>query len=143
VQELARAGVPVRVAIAQVMPGLTDSESQLRDLIQAITDHGGEVGFFQTFKMYADTRKTLFAWLEREQPHLLPWYRRVYAAGSYAPRAYERKLAARIARLRKEITPSASVSPVQPMPAGQLSLGLFTDDSIEPARAGEIPELTS
>lgn len=124
VRELARAGVPVSVAIAPVMPGLTDSEAQLRDLIQAITDHGGRVGYHQTFKMYADTRKTLFAWLERERPGLLPWYRRVYGAGSGAPRAYERQLAARIARLREAIAPkSAPPRPIFQL-SGQLSLGL-------------------
>ncbi len=124
VQELARTGVPVSVAIAPVMPGLTDSEAQLRDLIQAIHDHGGRVGYHQTFKMYADTRKTLFGWLERERPHLLSWYRRVYSAGSGAPRAYERQLAARIAHLRTAIAPHSSPPPAFSRPAGQLSLGL-------------------
>ena len=125
VQELARAGVPVSVAIAPVMPGLTDSESQLRDLIQAIYDHGGRMGYHQSFRLYPDTRKTLFAWLERERPHLLPWYRRTYAASSDAPRAYERRLAARIARLRAAIAPTADArTQAAPRAAGQLSLGL-------------------
>jgi len=123
VRELSRLGVPVSVAIAPVMPGLTDGEAGLRDLIQAIYDHGGRLGFHQTFKMYADTRKTLFAWLEREYPHLLPWYQRVYAAGGQAPRAYERKLAARIARIREEIAPRAPQPPPTAFPAGQLTLG--------------------
>ncbi len=125
VQELARLGVPVSVAIAPVMPGLTDSEAQLRDLIQAIYDHGGRLGYHQTFKMYADTRKTLFAWLAREHPHLLLWYQRVYGAGSSAPRAYERKLAARIARIHDAIAPAQVDFPPDPVaPVGQLSLGL-------------------
>ncbi len=125
VQELARAGVPVKVAVAPIMPGLTDSEAQLRDLIQAIYDHGGQLGFYQTFKMYADTRKTLFNWLAREYPYLLPWYRRVYGQGNHAPRAYERQLAARMARIHEAIAPEHPPSPPEPVaPAGQLSLGL-------------------
>jgi len=122
-QELSRLGVPVSVAIAPVMPGLTDSDAQLRDLIQAIYDHGGRVGYHQTFKMYADTHKTLFRWLEQRHPHLLPWYRQVYSAGSNAPRAYERKLAARIARIRQAIAPKPAPTPPIHPAAGQLSLG--------------------
>ena len=140
VQELARAGVPVSVAIAPVMPGLTDSEAQLRDLIQAVYDHGGRIGYHQTFRMYADTRKTLFGWLERHHPHLLPWYRRTYAASGGAPRAYERKLAARIQRLREAVAPRTSCTSLVSPSRGQLSLGLLPDESVEPARLGEIAE---
>ena len=123
VRELSRLGVPVSVAIAPVMPGLTDSDAQLRDLIQAIYDHGGRLGYHQTFKMYAGTRTTMFRWLEQHRPHLLPWYRRVYDAGDSAPRSYERKLAARIAHIRQSIAPRTErTSPIQPV-TGQLSLG--------------------
>ncbi len=126
VQALARAGVPVKVAIAPIMPGLTDSQSQLRDLIQAIYDHGGRLGFHQTFKMYADTRKTLFIWLKEHHPHLLPWYQRVYGQQSDAPAAYQRTLAARIQRIHEAIAPRAArTATPPPPPGGQLSLGLF------------------
>ncbi len=122
VRELSRLGVPVSVAIAPVMPGLTDDEAGLSDLIQAIYDHGGHLGFHQTFKLYADTRQTLFAWLLRERPGLLPWYQRMYAAPGSAPRAYERELAARIERIHHAIAPPQAQLQPASRPMGQLSL---------------------
>lgn len=122
VEELARQGVPVSVAIAPVMPGLTDSDAQLHDLIQAIYDHGGRLGYHQAFKMYADTRRTLFNWLAQEHPYLLSWYQRMYGADSHALQAYERQLAARIARIHESIVSHTPESSHSPPAGGQLRL---------------------
>ena len=105
------------------MPGLTDSDAQLRDLIQAIYDHGGRVGFHQAFKLYADTRTTLFDYLATHHPHLLSWYRRAYGRHGEAPETYRRQLARRIRRIQERLAPPSSASsPSSVHPGGQLSL---------------------
>ncbi len=126
VQALAHLGVPVSVGIAPIMPGLTDGEAQLQDLITAIYDHGGMVSFYQIFRMYADTRKTLFAYLQREHPQLLPWYQRVYGVDTDPSDAYQRRLHARIARIHAKIAPKRPKPPEPTARQGQLPL--FVDD---------------
>ena len=122
VQAMSRLGIPVSVAIAPIMPGLTDSERQLKDLIMAIYDHGGVVGFYEIFRLYADTRKTLFTYLQREHPRLCSWYQRVYGTQGEVNKAYKRTIQARIERIHQTIAPKRHRSPHPTPQGGQLSL---------------------
>ena len=124
VQELAAAGVPVSVAIAPVLPGVTDREDQLRDLIQAAYDHGADVAFHQAFRMYAATRAHFFRYLAQHRPHLLSAYRRVYASAQDAPAEYRLRLARRIERICRELAPRRPAVVMPPPEPVQLSLGL-------------------
>lgn len=123
-RELSRAGVPVSVALAPILPGLNDSEAQLVALFEAAYDHGAEVGFHQPFRMYAATRTTLFTYLRTHQPHLLEAYQRVYLSQQDPPRAYRELLRARIDRLRQRFAPRAPVRQPRGASAGQLALDL-------------------
>ncbi|NOX61035.1 MAG: radical SAM protein [Chloroflexi bacterium] len=124
VRELTQVGVPVSVAIAPILPGVTDREEQLRDLIQAAYDHGADVAFHQTFRMYAATRSHFFRYLAERQPHLVAAYRRAYASAQDAPAEYRLRLARRIERIRRELAPRRP-PPVMLSPEPvQLSLGL-------------------
>ncbi len=122
--ELAKAGVPVSVGLAPILPGINDDEVHLAALFEAAYDHGAEVGFHQPFRMYAATRTTLFAYLRRHHPHLLEPYRRLYLSQQDPPRAYREQLRARIDRLRQRFAPRAPVRPPRAAPTGQLALEL-------------------
>lgn len=124
VQELARAGVPVSVAAAPILPGLNDSEEQLTQLFQAAYDHGADVAFHQSFRMYAATRATLFQYLQSHQPQLLASYRRVYDAQMDAPRAYRAQLHERITRIRQRLAGCAPTHRATPQATGQLAFEL-------------------
>ena len=125
VQQLARAGVPVSVALAPVLPGITDSEQQLSELIQAAYDHGADIAFHQAFHMYSATRASLFAYLKRQQPHLLEPYRRTFSTSQNAPIAYRRQLRERIKRIRQHLAPRRPRRPNYSAARGQLPLPLI------------------
>jgi len=128
VQQLARAGVPVSVAIAPVLPGITDSEQQLSEIIQAAYDHGADIAFHQSLHMYSSTRASLFTYLERHQPHLLESYQRVFSTGQNAPNTYRRHLRERIKRIRQHLAPQKPNHPVYPAIHGQLPLPLIQSE---------------
>jgi DNA repair photolyase len=127
VQQLTRAGVPVSVAVAPVLPGITDSEQQLSELIQAAYDHGADIAFHQTLHMYSATRASFFTYLKRQQPHLLAPYQRVFSTSQNAPIAYRRQLRERIKRIRQRLAPCKPRHPVYPTVNGQLPLPLTSD----------------
>jgi len=127
VQQLARAGVPVSVAIAPVLPGITDSEQQLSEIIQAAYDHGADIAFHQSFHMYSSTRASVFAYLERHQPHLLAPYRRVFTTNQNAPNEYRRQLRECIKRIRQRLDARQPHQPTFPTIGGQLPLPLTND----------------
>lgn len=123
-RELAKAGVPVSVGLAPVLPGINDGEAQLAALFEAAYDHGVEVGFHQAFRMYAATRGTLFAYLRRHRPQLLEPYRRLYLSRQDPPPAYRQQLRARIERLRERFAPHAPLRAPRSAQCGQLSFEL-------------------
>ncbi|MCO6452317.1 MAG: radical SAM protein [Caldilineales bacterium] len=124
VQQLVEAGVRVSVALAPVLPGITDGESQLAELIEAAYDHGAEVAFHQPFRMYSATRASLFAYLKTHHPHLLEPYQRVYSVRQDPPREYRWKLSDRIERVRRRLAPRQPASQPMTPNEGQLQLGL-------------------
>ncbi len=127
VQHLARAGVPVSVAIAPVLPGITDSEQQLSETIQAAYDHGADIAFHQSLHMYSATRASLFTYLEHHQPHLLASYRRVFTSSQNAPDEYRRQLRDRIERIRQSLHARRPDQLIYPTTRGQLTLPLAPD----------------
>jgi len=115
------------VAVAPVLPGITDSEQQLSELIQAAYDHGADIAFHQTLHMYSATRASFFTYLKRQQPHLLAPYQRVFSTSQNAPIAYRRQLRERIKRIRQRLAPCKPRHPVYPTVNGQLPLPLTSD----------------
>lgn len=123
VRELVQAGVPVSVAAAPVLPGITDGEEQLAALFQAAYDHGANVAYHQPFRMYAATRVTLFQYLHSHRPDLLEPYHRTYATAQDPPQSYRMQLKERIQRIRQRLGPRHP-HPIPAPTAGQLSLDL-------------------
>ncbi len=124
VQELSSIGVPVSVAAAPVLPGITDGEAQLTALFEAAYDHGADVAFHQTLHMYSASRATLFSYLRQHQPHLLEPYQRVFSSGQNAPEAYRTRLHQRIEGIRQRLAPRQPRYPEYEGVGGQLSLGI-------------------
>jgi DNA repair photolyase len=67
VRELAEAGVPVRVLIAPVIPGLTDSE--IPSLLAAAKEAGARAAACQLLRLPLTVAPVFLEWLDREQPH--------------------------------------------------------------------------
>jgi DNA repair photolyase len=115
VRRLADAGIRVGVAIAPVLPHLTDAPDALRAVVAAAAEAGASFAWHGVLNLGEVTRDAYFAYLTREQPHLVAAYRAIYRS-RYAPAAYERAIDAQVAAAKREIAfaPSASITPRAP-----------------------------
>ncbi len=95
-------GIPTGIALAPILPGITDREAHLRDLIAAVVDHGLPVAFYQVLRVYDATRPSLWAYLRDHHPHLIRAYGRGYARKD-PPETYVRRLYRKVERLLAEL----------------------------------------
>ena len=121
-QELQAQGIATGIALAPIIPGITDGEAHLRQLIQTVVAHGLPIAFYQVLRLYDATRPTLFAYLARRRPALIAAYRRGYAAQE-PPLPYVQRLYERVERLLREL----GASPLTPPEVEPLQLPLPFD----------------
>lgn len=105
-QRLAEAGVPCGLALAPVLPGLTDAPASLEAVVQAAVEHGATWLWSGTAHFEPAVRDWFLATLERHFPHLVPAYSAVYGAARtparlrYAPRGEADRLKEQVAQLK-------------------------------------------
>jgi DNA repair photolyase len=125
---LTDAGIAAGVALAPVLPGLTDAPRDMAAVLNAAREAGATHAWSNVLNLRAGTREHFLAVLEREWPAELDRYRRLYPAGGSGYLAptdadpIERRIAAvrhgaRIADRRRIV-----LSP--PPPAEQLPLAI-------------------
>ncbi len=102
-RRLASLGVSTDVLIMPILPGLTDGEDELRELMRAAKDAGAEAVAGGAVRMGPATRNTLLPWLDRHRPALAARYRRHFEHGEYVSPDYARALKARLSRLQTEV----------------------------------------
>lgn len=66
IQQLARAGIPVGVSVAPVIPGLNDHE--IPAILEAARDHGASHAFCGVIRLPYSLPELFFSWLERHFP---------------------------------------------------------------------------
>lgn len=99
-RRLVDAGLDAGLAIAPVLPGLTDAEEDLDALVAAAARAGVRRVSWRLLFLRSPTRETYLAWLAREFPRLLPAYRRAYGRKSHLGGSYERRVGAIVNRAR-------------------------------------------
>ena len=82
VRRLNEAGIPCGVLVAPVLPGISDSEKQLREVIAACIDAGATHVSPILLHLRPKVREVYMDWLGEEYPDLVPRYEAMY------PRAY-------------------------------------------------------
>jgi DNA repair photolyase len=100
-RRLASAGLDVGLALAPVLPGLTDSEPDLEALVGRAAAAGVRRFSWGPLFLRPPTREKYLEWLAREFPRLLPAYRRAYAGSSQLPSRYVERLGTLLERLRE------------------------------------------
>ena len=84
--ELTRAGIPVSVLIAPLMPGINDDPRQ----VEAILALAGEMGATSVggihLHLRGEVRQVFMEWLRSYRPDLVEHYEDLYARGAYAPK---------------------------------------------------------
>ena len=82
VRRLTEAGIPCGVLIAPVLPGISDSEAQLREVITACIDAGATHVSPLLLHLRPKVKEVYMEWLAEEYPDLVPRYNLMY------PKAY-------------------------------------------------------
>ncbi len=96
----ADAGIRTGVLVAPVLPGLTDDDEHLDEVLAACAAAGIRSASAIVLHVRPGIREHFMPWVERTYPWLYPRYVELYGRRTYAPRTYLADVAARFARLR-------------------------------------------
>jgi DNA repair photolyase len=123
----ADAGIRTGVLVAPILPGLTDDEEHLDEVVGACVEAG--VSFAAPIALHVrnSIRDYVIPWVESAYPHLVPLYRELYGKRAYAPKAYQQELSARFSRVRErhKLEPGGFRRPLpQPRRSEQLALAV-------------------
>ena len=102
----ADAGIRTGVLVAPILPGLTDDEDHLEEVLAACAEVGVDYAAPIVLHVRSSIREHFMPWLERTYPWLYPRYVELYGSRAYAPKAYQQQVAERFARLRHGLTGS-------------------------------------
>jgi DNA repair photolyase len=123
----ADAGIRTGVLVAPILPGLTDDEEHLDEVVSACMEAGVSYASPIALHVRKSIREYVLPWVERTYPHLAPLYRELYGDRAYAPKAYQQELSARFARVRERhgLEPNAFRRPLpRPRRDEQLALAV-------------------
>jgi DNA repair photolyase len=114
VKALSRAGIPCGVLVAPILPGISDSPAQLREVVRAAADAGASHVSPIALHLRPGVKEEFMPWLEREYPELVEDYRRLYR-GSNAPKATRQAIAERVGEARRRHPlPEPAREPITP-----------------------------
>ncbi len=104
VRSLSAAGIRARLFLMPVLPGLTDGEAGLRELLAAALAAGAREAIAQPLFLRTElTWRFFLEFVGREFPWALARYRTLYPAPGNAPRAYRDEIERRVTRLAAEV----------------------------------------
>jgi DNA repair photolyase len=92
-RRLTDAGISCGVLVAPVLPGLSDSDGQLREVVDACAAAGAVSIHGVALHLRGTLREHFLSWLGQARPDLAPLYRRRFAAGAYQDQAVRDKIA--------------------------------------------------
>ena len=114
VKALSRAGIPCGVLVAPILPGISDSPAQLREVVRAAADAGASHVSPVALHLRPGVKEEFMPWLEREYPELVEGYQRLYR-GSNAPKATRQAIAERVGEARRHYPlPEPDPAPITP-----------------------------
>jgi DNA repair photolyase len=120
VRMLADAGIEVSVALAPVLPCITDSKESIEAVVCAAREAGAVRVWHNTLNLHEASRDSFFAYLRESRPELIAEYAQLYR-GKYAPRAISGAIDERVRTARAD-TPSRHVQHIESTGQRQLSL---------------------
>jgi DNA repair photolyase len=123
---LVDAGIDAGLAVAPVLPGLTDDPAGLAEVVRAARDAGATGVWCNVLYLKPGTREHFLENLARDWPALLPRYEQLYRVRAYPEREVAEPIKAHVAALRErfEIADRRAL-PLEPPPApAQLGLAI-------------------
>jgi DNA repair photolyase len=126
-RKLTEAGISCGVLVAPVLPGLSDGEAQLRQVVEACADAGAVSIRGVALHLRGSMREHYFTWLGGVRPDLIALHRHRFKHGSYQVQQEQDRVAdiVRTAALRRGVTGRdhyTRAEPVMIAPSRQLSL---------------------
>ncbi|TML71258.1 MAG: radical SAM protein [Actinobacteria bacterium] len=127
VRRLAEAGVTVSVAMAPILPGLSDRPEQLEEVVHAAREAGAKAIWANLLHLKPGTREHFLGALARDWPDQIEHYERLYRDRAYLPTSLSNPVRDRVRELARS-TPSAvrvrRLAPAQPPEPAQLALAV-------------------
>jgi DNA repair photolyase len=108
VKRLREAGVNAGVLMAPVVPGFTTDRSRLEATIRAIAEHDAAFLGANVLHLKGGTRDHFMGFLQKEYPHLVRGYERLYT-GTYARKDYTEAVKSAIGILRERYDNGARI----------------------------------
>ena len=96
----AAAGIRTGVLVAPILPGLTDSDEHLDEVLEACAEAGVCWASGIILHVRPSIREHFMPWMKATYPWLYPRYVELYGSRAYAPKAYQAEVSERFARLR-------------------------------------------
>ena len=97
----ADAGIRTGVLVAPILPGLTDDEEHLDEVLGACAEAGVDYATPIVLHVRQGIREHFMPWVQETYPWLYPRYVELYGHRAYAPKAYQQEVAERFARARE------------------------------------------
>jgi DNA repair photolyase len=123
---LVDAGIKVGVGMAPILPGISDGEEQLAEVVRAAREAGATGVWANVLFLRPGTREHFLEHVAEDWPDLLPFYEELYAGRAYLSAEHTKPVRAQVADLarRYEIR-DRRANPVVPRPeAEQLLLAV-------------------
>jgi DNA repair photolyase len=92
---LREAGIPTGVLAAPILPGISDSPTQLQALANALVEAGVQSASPIVLHLRPGVKEEYLSWLAGVRPDLLERYDQIYGRRSYAPKTHQAEIAAR------------------------------------------------
>lgn len=136
VAKLNQAGVACGVMVAPILPGITDTSQQLREVVTAAIDAGATHVSPILLHLRPGVKEVYMMWLEETYPDLVPRYREMYPK-AYAPSPDRNAVGRQVAALVQEaggLKPRPEVASVPSLRFIRRSQNLKEKDSDEQLR---------
>jgi DNA repair photolyase len=102
VKQLSEAGLAVGVSASPLIPGITDRDGDLEAVAAAVKNAGAQWFFSGALFLMPSSAKQFLPFVREKFPRLAKRYEEWYSKNGYAPEEYRRKVAERVACIRKE-----------------------------------------
>jgi len=126
IAKLREAGISVGAMASPLLPGITDREGELEAVAAAAKQAGAQWFVSGVLFLMPSSAKQFLPFLRDRFPRLVRQYEDWYLRNAYAPEAYRREIAERVARIKAHL--GLSLRPWQemqrPVKRSQLSLAL-------------------
>lgn len=120
VRKLAEAGIKVHVALAPILPHITDSSENVEAVVRAAREAGAHAVWHNTLHLHEVTRDAFFGYLRSKRPDLIAQYA-TYYRGKYAPREVHDAIETRVTQALRRY-PKHAAPFIEPNVTQQLSL---------------------